>query len=441
VETERAAAGNGPGTASNETAGTSGRGGAPQAAAPKSDGPLLAVTNARIHPITQGTIERGTIVIRGNRIEAVGADVKPPAGAKVIDAAGADIYPGFIDANTTMGLDEPGPRGFDDVGEMLDRSPYLRTRVAYHSESDAIPVARVNGVTSVAVVQTGGEFGGEVPVMNLAGWTWEEATLAPNVGIQFTFPPLVVGGGRGGFGGGRGGPPPDRAFEDIKKERDRKLDDVVRLFEQARAYAKAGPNRTTDWMLESLVPVVERKLPLITTVNREEDIRDAVAFAERARVDLVIAGGAEASYVAALLKERNIPVILGERLTLPARQDDFHASSYQLAGELVKAGVRVAFSSGNNTNVRLLPYNAAISVAWGMPREAALEALTIRAAEILGVADRVGSLEPGKDANFFIAKGDPLEIRTPITHVFIQGQAVDLGNKHQSLYERYINRP
>jgi imidazolonepropionase-like amidohydrolase len=190
-----------------------------------------------------------------------------------------------------------------------------------------------------------------------------------------------------------------------------------------------------------LVPVAERRLPLVTTANREEDIRDALAFSDRAAIEIVIHGGAEADRVAALLKERNVPVILGERLALPSREDDFHASSYQLAGALVKAGIKVAFSSGSSTDVRLLPYNAAISVAWGMGRDEAIEALTIHAAEILGVADRVGSLEPGKDANLFIAKGDPLEVKTEITRVFIAGRDVGTANKHLALYEKYIGRP
>ena len=434
--------GGGNGGTSPAPAGTAGpaRAQAPQSR--PATGPAWAITNARIHPITAATIERGTIVGRGGRIEAVGAGVQVPSGARVIDAAGADVYPGFIDASTTMGIDEPGPRGFDDDGEMLERNPYLRTRVAYHAESDAIPVARVNGITTVAVVPSGGTFGGEVPVMNLDGWTWEEATLRPSAGIQFAFPTISAGGGRGGFGGrGRGAVPPDRTYDDLRKERDRKLDDVVRLFDQARAYARAGAEKTIDWTLEALVPVVQRKLPLITTVNREQDIRDAVAFAERAQVNIVIAGGAEAASVASLLKDKNVPVIVSDRLTMPTREDDFHAASYQLAGELAKAGVKLAFSTGDNTNVRLLPYSAAMSVAWGMRRDDALKALTIDAADILGVADRVGSIEAGKDANLFIAKGDPLEIRTEITHVFIRGNDVGPGNKHLALYEKYIKRP
>jgi imidazolonepropionase-like amidohydrolase len=156
---------------------------------------------------------------------------------------------------------------------------------------------------------------------------------------------------------------------------------------------------------------------------------------------MVIAGAAEAGALAPLLRQKNIPVILGNRLTLPMREEDFHAAGYALAGELARAGVRLAFSSGDSTTSRLLPYNAAISVAWGMDRQDALRALTLDAAAILGVGDRLGSLEPGKDANLFISRGDPLEVRTQVTHVFIQGRDVGLANRHRALYEKYANRP
>ena len=421
-------------------AGTSGR--TPQAA---SDAPatVIAITNATIHPVTSATIDRGTIVLRGGKIEALGANVQVPSGAKVIDAKGSHVYPGFINARTTLGLSEPGPRGFEDVSEMLDLNPHLRTHVAYHFASDAIPVARVNGITTVGVAPSGGLLGGQLAVMNLDGWTWEDATLKPNAGITFNFPALGGGGGRGGGRGGRGGVAPggERTYEDIKRERDRRLDGIIRLFDQVRAYAKAGPDKTVDWTLEALVPVVEGRLPLVTSVSRAEDVRDAVAFADRANVKLIISGGTEAVAAAPLLKEKNIPVILGGVLGLPAGEDLFHADSYQLAGRLAEAGVKLAFSTGDYANVRLLPYHAAMSVAWGMSRDAAIRALTIDAAEILGVADRVGSLEPGKDANLFIANGDPLEIRTAVTHLIIGGRHVALANKHQALYEKYIARP
>jgi imidazolonepropionase-like amidohydrolase len=403
-------------------------------------GPVIAITNAVIHPITRPDIERGTIVLRGSRIEALGATVTVPAGAKVIDAAGAHVYPGFINARTQMGLNEPGPRGFEDVNEMLDINPQLRTRVAYHAESDAIAVARGNGITTVAVMPGGGTFGGEVAVMNLDGWTWEEATLKANAGITFNFPVLGGGGGRGGRGGGGGGAE-GATFDDLRRTRDRRLDEIARLLDRARAYAKAGPDKTVDWTLEALVPVVERKLPLIATVNRTQDVRDAIAFAERVKVNLVVSGALDAAAAAPLLKEKNVPVILGNVLSLPASEDAFHAATYQLAGELSQAGVKVAFATGDSAYVRIVPYHAAMSVAWGMNRDEALKALTINAAEILGVADRVGSLEPGKDANLFIAKGDPLEIRTAVTNVIIAGKEVGTDNKHERLYQKYIARP
>jgi imidazolonepropionase-like amidohydrolase len=404
--------------------------------APSAAATRWAITNARIHPVTSPTIERGTIVIRGTKIEALGADLSVPAGATTLDAKGADVYPGWINARTSIGLAEPGPRGFDDVNEMLDFNPELKAIVAYHADSDAIPIARANGVTTAAIFPSGGVLGGQVGIVNLDGWTWEEAALRSSAGVTFQFPSTAPA--RSFFGP----PQPDRSHEELEKERDQKLDRVARLLDDARAYAKLEKaQRRTDWALEALLPIVERRAPLFTAANREEDIRDAIAFADRVKVRMVLTGGQEAALVAPLLKEKEIPVIVGSIQTLPSREDMFHAATYQLAGELAKAGVKVAFATGDNTNVRLLPYHAALSVAWGMPREEALKALTINAAEILGIEERVGGLAAGKDATLFIAKGDPLEVRTQITDVVIAGRRVEMGNKHEALFERFMGRP
>ena len=399
--------------------------------------PVVAITNARIFPVTSAPIERGTIIIRGNRIAEIGANVQVPSGAQVVDAKGGEVYPGWINAATSLGITEPGPGGwYNDSNEMLDLNPQLRTRVAWKADSDAIPIARTNGVTAVAAVPSGGTLGGEVPVMNLDGWTWEEATVRPSAGIAFRFP--GIGGGGSPFGEAPEGP--ERTYEDLKKDRDKKLDDLAVLFDRARAYARAGAGRTTDWTLQALVPIVEGKQPLFTAVRNESDLKDAIAFAERVKVKIVIGAGPEAALVAPLLKEKNVPVILESILTLPSHEDMFHAASYQAAGELSRAGVKFAFSTGDATNVRLLPYNAAMAVAWGLPRDQAIKAMTIDAAEILGVADVMGSLEPGKLANLFIASGDPLEIRTAVTHVFINGRNVGVKDRHYELYERWMSR-
>jgi imidazolonepropionase-like amidohydrolase len=407
-------------------------------AGPKLASGMLVITNARIHPVTKPTIERGSLVIRDGLIEAVGANITTPVGAKVIDAAGGDVYPGWINARSTLGLADPGPRGFADADEMLEFNPQLRPPVAFHNDSDAIPITRANGVTTVAVTPAGGVLGGQVAVMNLDGWTWEESTVRPVAGIAFQFPMLSRARGEDEDSPSAGA---SRTYEELKRARDAKLDELRRLLEQARAYAKTGANRRTDWVLEALVPIVERRVPFITHADAEADIRDAVAFADRVGVKIVISGGAEAPLVASLMKEKNIPVIVGPVQALPRRDDVSHAAILQVAGQLVQAGVKIAFGTGDANNARLLPYHAAHAVAWGLSRDEAIKALTINGAEILGVGDRLGSIEPGKHANLLVAKGDPLEIRTEVTHVIIAGRNVDLDNKHHALYERYRARP
>lgn len=271
--------------------------------------------------------------------------------------------------------------------------------------------------------------------MNLDGWTWEEATVKPVAGVTFQFPNIG-----GGFGSGP--PQPTRRYEELKRERDARLKKVEDLIQRARAYAKApAAERQTDWNLEALVPVVEGRQPLFVQANNETQIRDAIAFADRLGVRIVITGGLEAPLVAPLLKEKNIPVILGSVLTLPSREDAHHAATYRAASELAEAGVKFGFATGSYQNVRLLPYEAAISVAWGLSRDHALRALTIDTAEILGIADQVGSIEPGKLANLAIWQGDPLELRTPVPRVFVAGRDVGPGNKHTDLYERFSSRP
>jgi imidazolonepropionase-like amidohydrolase len=320
---------------------------------------------------------------------------------------------------------------------MLEINASVKAQVAYQSDSDAIPVARVNGITSVAVVPAGGLIGGQVAVMNLDGWTWEEATLQPVAGVSFQFPPLV----RGGFGGG-GAADANRKYEDLKKERDARVQRVEELIARARAYAKIpASDRATDWNLAAMAPIAERRQPLFVSASNEADIREAVAFADRANIRIVITGGLEAPLAAPLLKEKNIPVILGSVLTMPGREDAHHAATYKAAGELAQAGITFAFGTGGAANNRLLPYEAAISVAWGLDRDRALRAITLDAATILGVADRVGSLEPGKIANLFIANGDPMEMKTQFTHIFINGRSVGLKSKHTELYERFSSRP
>jgi imidazolonepropionase-like amidohydrolase len=391
-------------------------------------GPAWALVNARIHTMAGPVIAKGTVVIRGNRIEAVGAGVQPPSGARVVDVAGANVYPGLIDAGTDLGLNEPGVRGFDDVSEMLPFNQMLRTRVAFQSDSDAIAVARIEGVTSVAVTPGGGVIAGEVPIMDLDGWTWEENTVRASAGLAMTYP-AAGGGGRGGGGGGGGGGATPAA----------RLAELDALVGRARAYMK-NPNRTVDWDLEPFVPVLEHRQIMFVSAGTDQAIRDAVAWAERQGIGIALRISPNSQELAPFLKAHNVPVILTDILTTPNSDDRFHAFTYQAAGVLAKAGVRFAFSSGGYSDVRQLPFQAGMSVAWGLDPETALRALTIDAARILGVDSQVGSLEAGKLANLVVVRGDPLEVRSHITRVVIAGRDVPLESKQTELFKRYMGR-
>jgi len=395
------------------------------------NGPTWAITNARLVTVTGPVIERGTIVIRGNRIQAIGANVQPPSGARVVDARGASVYPGFIDAATDLGLNEPGVRGMDDVSEMLDFNQMLRTRVAYQSDSDAIAVARIEGITSAGIFMGGGVITGDVPLMNLDGWTWEENMVRPAAGLALSFPGGGGGGRGGGGGGGRGGGAGGggNAMPEIEK-----------LLTAARAYG-ANPNRQVDWNLEPLVPIVTKKQPFFVEAGAEGAIRDAIAWAERQGLNIVIRTNPAAAVASAeLLKQKNVPVIMSTVLSMPQGEDTFHAATYQAAGQLAKAGVLFAFSSGGFQTVRLVPFQAAMSVAWGLDRDEAIKAITINPAKIFGADKMLGSLEAGKIANLVVVNGDPLEIRSRIQHVVIGGRDVPLESKQTELFKRYMGR-
>ena len=394
------------------------------------DGPTWAITNARIVTVSGAVIPKGTIVIKGNRIDAVGANAAVPAGVKPMDVQGSTVIPGMIDASTDIGLNEPGVRNYDDVTEILPFDQMLRTRVAYKSDSIAIPVARSEGITTIGVRPGGGTISGEIPVMNLDGWTWEEATLRAAAGLAFNYP--GAGGGRGGGGGGRGGVTQPTGPDPIKT--------LNQLLERARAYAKQPATRQVDWTLEPFLPVLDRRQALYVTATTEQNIKDAVAWADKQNVRIVLQTGADAQKTAALLKQHDVPVILSSILSLPPREDEFHAYPYQAPGVLAKAGVTFAFSSGGFQFSRDVPFQAGRAVAWGLPHDDAIKALTLDAARVLGVDSQVGSIDAGKVANLVVLTGDPLEIRSQIRHVIIAGRDVPLDNSQLELFKKYMSR-
>jgi imidazolonepropionase-like amidohydrolase len=255
--------------------------------------------------------------------------------------------------------------------------------------------------------------------------------VRPVAGLQLNFPGGGGGGGRGGGGGGRGAGPAGGGAG---------LPELDKLLAQARAYG-ANASRTMDWNLEALVPVVQKKLPFFVSAGSEQAVGAAISWAERQGVNIVIrTSPATAVATADLLKAKNVPVILSTILAMPQGEDTFHAATYQAPGLLSKAGVTFAFSSGGFETVRLVPFQAAMAVAWGLDRNEALKALTINAAKIFGADRALGTLEAGKIANLIVVNGDPLEIKSRVMHVVIGGRDVPLESKHTELFKRYMGR-
>jgi len=412
----------------------------------KSDQGVYAIRNARIVTVNGATIERGTVLIRDGKIAAVGANVSVPGNAKVIDAQGLSVYPGLIDSNTTLGLTEVGQvNATVDTTELGDFKANMKALTAVNPNSELIPVARMNGVTTALTCPRGGLIAGQCALINLDGWTPQEMKLQAPAAMQMIYPVIGFGGRRGGGFAQILGQP----GEQQRQQRDRQIESLRKKLEDAQAYAKAKdaaaadkslPLRTIDLGLEAMIPVVKGEVPVLIDANGEREIRGAIELADRYKLKLIINGGDNASRVARTLKEKNIPVILGAVLDLPDNEDDSYDTPYARAAELHKAGVKFAFSTATASDVRLLPYHAGTAAAFGLPKEEALKGVTIYPAQILGVDKLVGSIETGKIANLVVTDGDILEFRTKVKHMFINGHPVDLTNKHTRLYERFKDR-
>jgi imidazolonepropionase-like amidohydrolase len=404
----------------------------------------FAIRNATIHPVSSAPIPNGTIVFSGGLIRAIGRDVAAPSDATVIDGTGLSVYPGLIDSGTAIGLTEiSSVAGSNDVNELGDLNSNARAAVAINPHSNLIPVARVNGITAVVTAPGGGLISGQAALIQLAGWTPEEMVLKDPVGMVINFPRIRTSSFFDL-------PQDEEAEKEAKKAYGKQLDKLRDVIRDARAYGKAwdarGRATTTprfdrDLILETMVPVVQGRLPLIVQANLEEDIRAAIRFAQEVDLKMILAGGADVQKVLDELKRRDIPVLLGPIWQVPPREDDPYDLIYTNAAALHQAGVRFAIQTSDAHDVRNLPYQAASAAAFGLPREVALRAITIQPAEILGVADRIGSLEVGKMANLFVTDGDPLEIMTQVKHLFIAGEPISLETNQTLLYDKFRNRP
>ena len=398
----------------------------------------VAIRNATIVPVTSAPIANGTIVFSNGVITAIGTNANVPPDATIIDGTGLFVYPGLIDSGTKIGLTEiDSVAGTVDTSEIGDINPNARADVAVNPHSNLIPVTRLNGITAVVTVPQGGLVSGQSALLQLAGWTPKEMTIKAPLALDIRFPRLRSGALEE--------QPEEEAEKEAAKSYRDQLDKLHELFRDARAYAKAKSANAhrfdRDVVLESMVPYVEGKLPVVIHADIERDIRAALKFADDEKLKIILAGAVDAPRVVNDLKSRNIPVILGPILDLPPREDDSYDYIFSAAKTLNDNGIRFSIQSDDSHNARNLPYHAAACAAFGLPKDVALKAVTIFPAEIFGVADKLGSLETGKVANVIITDGDPLEIRTNIKRVFIGGEDIPMESNQTLLYKKFSQRP
>jgi imidazolonepropionase-like amidohydrolase len=290
---------------------------------------------------------------------------------------------------------------------------------------------------------------GQAALIHTDGWTWEDMAVERTAAMHLLFPNIAGRGGRGGS------PIPDSVLELIsgtagasytqaRRTYEQQISKLNDFFDQARQYRKEraahAPGFKTDLKMEAMIPVLDGKVPMAVSASRASAIHDAIAFADKQNIKIVLLQPRELGKAAAELKAKNIPVILGRVLALPETEDDPYDQAFTLPVEAYKAGVKFAFGTFDNEFVRNLPFEAATAVAFGLPYDEALKAVTINPAQIWGAGNELGSVEKGKWADLVITTGDLLEIQTGIKHLYIKGKEVELTNKQTRLYEKYMAR-
>ena len=410
-----------------------------------------AVTHAKVFTLAGQPIDDGTIVIRDGKIAAVGVVVDIPAGAQVIDAKGLQAYPGLFDSVTQMGLREIGAVSATvDSTETGAFNPDVVAAEAVLPSSEHIPVTRAAGITEVLSVPASGGFdsfgsqgvlGGQASAIHLAGWTITDMLIKKNVALVVNWPRIETQSFDFSSFSKK-----QKPFAEAKQEYEKSVNELIEWLGRARHYALAmGHGGHADYQrdlkLEALVPFTRGELPVLVFADRARDIGNAVEFCDKQKLKMVLAGGTEAYKVKDLLRSKNIAVILRPILTEPLEEDDAYDRLLSQPAELAAAGVKFAFGSFDNAFARRLGQQAANAVAYGLPYDQALRGVTLYPAQIFGLADQFGTLEPGKVANVIVTTGDPLELTTDVRYLFIKGQLTSTENKHKALYEKYLHRP
>lgn len=399
----------------------------------------IIITGGTVH-VGNGTVleNNGAIAIENGKITAVGNNAAADNNATVINASGKHIYPGLILASSNLGLQEitGSVRGTNDVFEIGDLNPNVRSIVAYNTDSRIINTLRSNGILLANVVPRGSVIGGSSSTVQLDAWTWEDAAYRTDYGMHFYMPSLFSRPNP--FAAQFGAQPP---VDPLKRGLEQ-IEGVKQFFREAKAWIQQPNKTTTNLKLDAVKGLFEKKQRLFIHCNIVKEMLIAIDFVKEFGFDVTLVGAQDCWQIADLLKQHNISVILQQTHNLPTLDDDDVDQPYKTPALLQKAGVLFALSDEDGqTRGRNLPFNAGTSAAYGLTKEQALSSITLNAATILGIADRTGTIETGKDANLVISDGDILDMRSSIiTHAFIQGRAIDLNDKHKQLNERYVKK-
>lgn len=403
----------------------------------------IALTDATVHTVSGPTLDHATVVIRDGKIAAVGADAAVPAGATVVPCSGKQIYPGMIATNTSLGLVEVSSvLGSNDSREIGSINPNVKAEVEINPESEHIPVTRINGITSALVVPQGGVIKGTSALIHLDGWTYEDMTVSAPVALHIQWPGMSI----------------VHAYyvtesdEQQKKTRERSLQEIRDAFDDARAYMKAHdaegqngvPRHDYDVKWDAMVKALKGEIPVVIECTALNQMNAALRFCDEQGIKrIVFMGGEDADKIADELKTRGIGVICDGTQQLPRRSWEPYDQEMALPARLWKAGVAFCLSDGGSdgTNTRNLPYEASFAAAYGLPRDEALKSVTLYAAQMLGVGDRLGSIDVGKIADLMVTNGDPLEESTQVEQVYINGKAISMETRQTRLWHKYDARP
>jgi imidazolonepropionase-like amidohydrolase len=400
----------------------------------------IVITNATIHTGNGKTIENASIVIMDGKITAVGNNINLPENSTKVNAQGKHVYPGLILPVTNLGLVEVSAvRASSDVREIGDMNPNVRAIVAYNTDSKVINTLRSNGILMANIVPQGSFLAGSSSVVQLDAWGWEDAAVKTDAGMHFYMPSLMARRrGYGGFGESRFGPQQQSQSDPVKEGLD-KIEELKTFFKEAKAYLAEPFHKQSNLKFEAVKGLFDRTQKFYVHANIVKQMLVALDFVKEFNFDMVIVGGSDSWQMADLLKQNNVAVVLQQSHSLPTLEDDDVDQPYKSAAALQKAGVLFSISDDDaQTRGRNLAFNAGTAAAYGLSKEEALQAITLNAAKIMGVSDKAGSIEVGKDANIIISEGDILDMRTSkVTDAFIQGRKIDLTDKHKLLYDRY----